>query len=96
MTMGHEDTHQLRPMQRLTERIDVVNAARSGVDKRRRAATDQIRRVARTRVRTRIKTWDRSDRHEVAQSRWSPLGRLGRLDGVSKTNKISDQRLTGS
>ena len=87
MTMGHKDTRQLRPMQRLTERIDVMNAACSGVDKRRRAATDQIRRVAGTRVRTRIETWDRSDRHEVAQSRWSPLGRLGRLNGVSKTKK---------
>jgi len=96
MTMGHKDAGQLRPVQRLTERIDLTNVPCSSVDKRRRAATDQIRRVARTRVRPRIETWDRSDRHEVAQSRWSPLGRLGRLDGVSKTNKNSDQRLTRS
>lgn len=96
MSMGHEDTRQLRSMQRLAERINVTNVPCSSVNKRRRAATDQIRVVARTRVRTRIETWDRSDRHEVAQSRWSPLGQLVRLDSVSKTNKINDQRLTGS
>ena len=95
MGMRHEHTRQRSPTQRLAERIDVLNVPCSSINKRRRAATEQVGRVAGTGVRTRVETWDRSDRHESG----GPDGL--RLVGWESRQRqqdtqISDQRLTGS